>query len=48
MLLSKGSTLTAADDLNWALTTDDKYDYDESFVGEYGVATSNKKFDELI
>ena len=45
--VSNGSTL-ATDGVSLALSTEDKYDDDGSFVGEYSDKTSSPKYEEMF
>lgn len=47
--LSNGSTLQVVEDkVSLALSTDDSYDEDGSFLGEYSNITSGKKYEEMF
>ncbi len=48
MYVSNGSTLAAGDEVSLALSTEDKFDDDGSFVGEYSDKTSRKKLEEMF
>ena len=47
MYVSNDSTV-APDELSLALSTEDKYDDDGSFVGEYSDITTTKKYEEIF
>ena len=47
MYVSNGSTL-ASDGVSLALSTEDKYDDDGSFFGEYSDVASIKKYEEMF
>ncbi|XP_028404873.1 contactin-3-like [Dendronephthya gigantea] len=46
--VSDGSTLAGDEEVSLAMSTEDKYDDDESFVGEYSDKGSTKKFEEMF
>lgn len=46
--VSNGSNVAVGDEISLALSTEDKYDDDGSFLGEYSDWTLTKKYDEIF